>query len=98
MAATTPMTESTSFDTLSAANELREAGFDRKQAEALTRIVARAHGALATGAGLLRLEERVESRQAAFEVRIVRWLTAAVSIMLAAISLGFALTGFLIAG
>ena len=40
------------FDTLSAANDLQNAGFNREQAEVLSHTMARAHGDLATKADI----------------------------------------------
>jgi len=55
---TTTMTESTSLDTLTAAKDLQSAGFERKQAEALTGLLAR----MATKGDIARLERAINER------------------------------------
>jgi len=49
---TTTMTETAVFDTLAVARDLEQAGFDRRQAEALARALAAVQGSLATKEGL----------------------------------------------
>ena len=49
------------FDTLTAANELQEAGFDRRQAEALTRTMAKVQGDLATKSDIDLLKQEIRS-------------------------------------
>jgi len=55
------MTESTSLDTLATAKDLQSAGFERKQAEALTRVLAQ----MATKGDIARLERAINERLAA---------------------------------
>ena len=55
---TTTMTESTSLDTLAAAKDLQSAGFERKQAEALTGLLAQ----MATKGDIARLERAINER------------------------------------
>jgi len=59
---TTTMTETAVFDTLAVARDLEQAGFDRRQAEALARALAAVQGSLATKEGLAQLELRLESK------------------------------------
>jgi len=54
---TTTMTETAVFDTLAVARDLEQAGFDRRQAEALARALAAVQGSLATKEGLAGLRK-----------------------------------------
>jgi len=62
----------TVFDTLTAANNLQQAGFSRQQAEALTRAIASAQGNLATKEDIRRLESRIDSLHT--EMKIVYYV------------------------
>ena len=50
------------FDTLTAARELAEAGMERRQAEAVAAAIRAGQGDLATRADLAALEARLEAR------------------------------------
>ncbi|MDD9819038.1 MAG: hypothetical protein OXU61_13030 [Gammaproteobacteria bacterium] len=55
---TATMTESTSLDTLAAVKDLQSVGFERKQAEALTGLLAQ----MATKGDIARLERAINER------------------------------------
>ncbi|MDD9818657.1 MAG: hypothetical protein OXU61_11090 [Gammaproteobacteria bacterium] len=61
MTATETTTATTAFDTLTAANNLQQAGFSRQQAETLTRTIASVQGTLAAKEDIRRLESRIDS-------------------------------------
>jgi len=61
-------TETTTvFDTLTAANNLQQAGFNRQQAEALTRAIASAQGNLATKEDIRSMGSRIDALESRIE-------------------------------
>ena len=66
------MTAST-FDTLTAAQDLEAAGVERHQAEAIAKAIRNGQGDLATRADLAAFEERLGKQFAERETRLVKW-------------------------
>jgi len=62
----------TVFDTLTAANNLQQAGFSRQQAKALTRAIASAQGNLATKEDIRPWSQRIDSLHT--EMKIVYYV------------------------
>lgn len=79
---TTTMTETAVFDTLAVARDLEQAGFDRRQAEALARALAAVQGSLATKEGLAGLRRETKEALAQLELRLESKIEALRTIML----------------
>lgn len=64
------------LDTLTLAHELKNAGVEPKQADAITRVVRRAveHGDPATRSDLDTLRAEVQADLAALEARLIKWM------------------------
>ena len=64
------------FDTLSLAHELKDAGVEPKQADAITRVVRQAveHADPATRADLDALRAEFQADLAALEARLIKWM------------------------
>lgn len=64
------------LDTLSLARELKDAGIESKQADAITHVVQQAaeHGDPATRADLDTLRAEVRADLASLEARLIKWM------------------------